>query len=210
MRGSTGQMSADQAKLAAEDFLSYGNVLANTVQKLRLQGCQETQLDFSNTNWIKHDGTIFYIPSSFPNAISGCGVFKNGEGGAQAAVMPLNYMYNWTTIAASNTEIGSGRIMRYVIPGVGSSNEDVVLLYPTVSLAVCQKINEQVGIANPTNDVPTMTLNFTTTDYFGTFSGGGTMTDTSAGSVLTGKTTFCARSSANPQDNRFMQVLMAR
>ena len=48
-RGSTSTMSDQQAKLAAQEIIDYGNTVAAAVQKLRLRGCTDTQISFENS-----------------------------------------------------------------------------------------------------------------------------------------------------------------
>ena len=47
-RGNTSTLTDQQARLAAQEIIDYGNDLANAVQKLRLRGCTDTQVSFEN------------------------------------------------------------------------------------------------------------------------------------------------------------------
>ena len=46
--GSTDIFTDEQAKLAAQEIIEYGNTVANAVQKLRLRGCSDTEISFEN------------------------------------------------------------------------------------------------------------------------------------------------------------------
>lgn len=48
-RTNTNALTAEQAKLAAQEIIEYGNVVAAAVQKLRLRGCADTEISFENS-----------------------------------------------------------------------------------------------------------------------------------------------------------------
>jgi hypothetical protein len=47
-RGGTSTLTDQQAKLAAQEIIDYGNTVATAVQKLRLRGCSDTEISFEN------------------------------------------------------------------------------------------------------------------------------------------------------------------
>lgn len=204
-RVSEGSLSANQAKLAAQEIISYGNTLADTVQKLRIRGCAENQLDIANTVWQFGNGTLIHPAGDNPNApASGCSVFSINDGKMQPMIMPLSYTIGGT-VGASNTQLGHSRLNLLRVTNVGdAAKEDMVLLIARLNLQVCLKINEILGVTNPSNAPPDYTVS-TTVLYKGTFADTTTMTDTST--VLSGKTAFCAIRNGLYE---FNQVLMVR
>jgi len=202
MRGSTGQMTSDQSKLAAEDIISYANTLGNTVQKLKLQGCADNQFDFvTGSTWTLVNGspTMTANPSA---PASGCSVFSAQDGKTQSIIFPINYTTG-VTPGPTSTALGHGKIYRVAVPGVGSSEQDVVYCLARLSTDVCLKINDALGVTNPGGSPPQ--ISHTATNYDGTFTGTGKTIIDLSGGYITGKTAFCDK-----DNTALWQVLIAR
>jgi len=72
--GSTNIFDEEQAKLAAQEIIEYGNTVANAVQKLRLRGCSDTEISFENDL-----SSIDYSNTGSPTDES-CHIFKSNGG----------------------------------------------------------------------------------------------------------------------------------
>ncbi len=207
MRGGTGSMQTltnEQARLAANEIIAYGDALAKTVQTLKLRGCADTQFDFANTVWTRQSGAVQIALGHNPNAPpSGCSVFSLTDGKIQPAIFPLSYTNNIVP-GPTNTKLGHGRIYRGSVPGIGdASTQDLLYTASRLNQAVCLKINEILGVPNPDNQPPTFT--HTVLDYNGSYSGTAAIVDTLG--VFTGKSAFCA---TQLNGANYWRVLIAR
>ena len=203
----TSLMTDQQAEMAAQEITAYGNAIANTVQKLKLRGCTETQYNFGNSVWTYGDGAILISNTHNPSApATGCSVFVTSDVNLTPVVFPLSYTTGAST-SPTSTASGHGRIMKLAIPGVGvTANDEIVYSTMRLNQNVCKKINEILGVTTASDSMPTFT--WTASSYNGTL-GSTPMTDTSTGSILTGKTAFCAWNTTNNL-HAFLQVLVAR
>lgn len=200
-RQSGSALTAEQNRMAAQEIIAYGNTLADTVQKLKLRGCMDTQLDFSNTNWTEYPSTITFPTNHNPNApASGCGAFKSGEGNLQANIFPLSYVTN--DPVAGNITPGTSTIRTIAMPGIGTAEGDLIYDLPRVTDDVCLKINSILNISETT--IPSLGV-IVTGKYAGDYSTSPIMTD--PGNTFTGKSALCGK---DAQRNRFLVVLLAR
>lgn len=207
MRGGAGSMQTltdEQATLAANEIIAYGDALAKAVQTLKLRGCSDTQFDFANTTWVNSDNTQTMAIGHNSTAVSGCGVFKTGEGNSQPIVFARNYFVDATT---GQINFGSAIIRSVVLPGIGTSAADMAYFLPHISDTVCLKINSLLAVP-PENAIPTHTATGAKTAYNGDYSISYTVNDTNG--TLTGKSAFCSLEPAGINDNRFYKVLIAR
>lgn len=180
-------LEGDQARMAAQEIIAFGDTMAKTVQILKLRGCSDTQLDFTNTGWKFVNGSP-NTPVNPSAPASGCSVFSINDGKIQAVTFPVNYTTG-VTPPLTSTQLGHGRILRATFPGVGeNANQELALVIARLNVNVCLKINDILGITNPGGNPPSYT--HTATDYTGSFAGNPALTDTSGG-IITGKTSFC-------------------
>ncbi len=196
-------MSKQQAKIAAQEMLSFGSALSRAVQKLIMRGCSETQLDFSNTVWRSVNENVIYAPGHNPRApASGCSVFDPDEGG----ITPSTFeKYADLSIAIpSGTKWGHGTIYAARIEGVGTAGrEEIYLQVPPIKKEVCVAINDLMGVNNPGGSPPSGTSAIT--HYDGAFEE--TTVLDSPDDSFAGKTGFCYFSSSR---YRFAYVLVER
>lgn len=209
-RSSMSSLTSDQARLAAQEIIAYGDALAKTVQTLRLRGCSETQLDFGQDVWKSHGGTVFQ-PTGH-NALApadGCSVFKIGNGNAKPVIFPMTYLYNWPGIGGGNGELGHGLIIKIMQPGVGNTaKEDIVYRLYAVKKEICMKINEMMGIGT-ISDAPPVIIPSNAVQYSGVFTESVDFSDTTG--LYTGKTALCyGRDYSGDTLYFFHRVLLAR
>lgn len=199
-RTSTGMVTGQEARLAASEIIQYSSSVTQAVQKLLLRGCSESQLSFVNTNWRRANGDSV-MPEN-PSAADGCGVFSSNEGGVQANIFPRNY-FNSQTLDSQQINFGSGGIHILDIEEVGTELPDLMYHLPHLSKEICLQLNNSLGISNPGNEPPNMTISGWT-NYEGNITSSETLTTDSA---IKGRTVFCAYDSAG---YRFVSVLIAR
>lgn len=163
-RGGSSALTDEQAKLAAQEIIEYGNTVANAVQKLRLRGCSDTEISF------EHNGA--FVNGGAPGDNS-CHVFNLNGGGL---VPNLDHLYFDGSVE---------------IDGIGQTNNDATsteLLFITrlistdannlgygsdTALRICSFINEQL---HGNDSVPTEGL-IATTPFTGTYSFASTATE---------------------------------
>lgn len=216
--GRTGasNLDSEQIRLAATEIISYGDALTKGIQKLRLMGCSETQFDFENAVWQLYDTTTpVFAAGHNPTAGATCHVFGLNEGDVKPTIIPSSALHRWSGMTASNVDFGHGIILTMRIPGLGSATrEELIYRLAFVDRSVCLKINDILGVTNPSNAPPAFTSAFAANTalnrlYAGTYPEDSLMTDTSGN--LTGKTAFCASHGvSDPEKNSFFQILMVR
>lgn len=205
--GSMSTLSDQQAKLAAEEIIAYGDALAKAVQTLKLRGCSDTQFDFANGMWKTPAGASIHTAGHNASApSSGCSIFSPSDGRLNALVFSNNY---FVEEIGGDTEPGSSRVKTAGMPGVGDSSQlEMIWLLPHLKDEVCLKLNSILGINNPSDAVPLHTQSgggFN--DYNGAYSSG-TLVDTSG--ALTGHTAYCTVRSAGGSTNRYIKTLIVR
>ncbi len=133
-------LTSDKARLAAQEIISFSETVSKAVDKLRLRGISETQIDFENT-----------IVSDYSNAAcsaASCRVFAIGGGN-------INYTIpdqSWLNSAYS----AQGTYGRWLITGALnidgslSASPDLLLLLPYVSIDACEAMNTILGLNPPT------------------------------------------------------------
>jgi len=200
-RSSASALTQDQARLAAQEIIAYGDAIANAVQTLKLRGCADTQLNFANTSWIEVDGTTHIHPTGHnPTAASGCGVFVVGEGNVQIKNFPFNY---YDSAASGTTNIGSARIRVGSLAGVGvATSNEIYFHVPRLKKDVCMAINNILGVSNMPNDTPTISV--IGADYSGALGTSAPYTDIDG--MLAGKSTFCM----NDGNYKYYRTLVVR
>ncbi len=209
MRGARtgmGNLTAQQSKMAAQDIVTYGQQMEAAVNRLRQNGCSESEFDFENAVWILHDTTPIWPAGMNPNApATGCDIFNEGK--ATAKTMPMSYFVP-TTISALSTEYGSYKISEIQMPGAGNaSDSDLVMFLPRIPTNLCMDINKMTGVENLPTTPPACTMTGNAWIYKGDFS---TSTDTLAddSGKISGKTGYCC--TYNGTLNAFYYVLLPR
>lgn len=145
-RGTTSTLTDQQAKLAAQEIIEYGQAVSNAVQKLRLRGCTDTQISFEN-------GVVSgYINPNAPNDNS-CHVFDINGGGLNWANLPAPFsetgpdfydgQYNFIT---GSEWAGNGNTC------ANADCVDLIMLGSFLNEAVCNKINETLGYNSDIQD----------------------------------------------------------
>lgn len=125
----TSTMSARQAELAASDILAYAQKIERAVNRLRRNGCSESELSFEND-----------IASGYDfSTRDECKLFESTGG-----------KLTWTSPAEGVNDGSewhfSGNIQ---IESLGTTNSLTILLH-SIDLEVCKKINKKAGL----NEIP--------------------------------------------------------
>ena len=208
--GSSNIFTEEQAKIAAQEIIEYGNTVANAVQKLKLRGVQDHEFDFSNNVFKLTNGVLFPVANA--TCISEtCKLYSEGGGNIQAQYAPKES--HISNIPSGGSTNGQGNFRSNYIVGIGTPAPDLNFEYTFINKETCMKINDILGIDNP-SDAPPID-NYNQQNYSGTLtsfplpSGSNVIGDEATN--LAGKTGFCLTNAATPpQYYVYKQVLIAR
>ncbi len=197
-RNSTSTMTDQQAKLAAQEIIEYGNTVAAAVQKLRLRGCLDTEISFENSTYAG------YINPNAPSDKS-CHVFDLNGGNIEYAKSPDPYFFLSNPVWRQSY----GFMIGTEWEGNGNtcaSNEcvDLMMLLSPLDENICSAINKVLGISTIPEDTQ-----LSGAPFQGAYAYSKTIGDEAAGTAMIGKTAACFKN-LSPADYRFTQVLIAR
>jgi len=215
MRGARtgqGQLTDNQARIAAQELIDYGQKVEKAIDKLRVKGCSETGLSFANTVYRLYNNNIIYNDGHNPNApVTGeCDIFKTSGAGLVPRLFQQQTVYV-NTLPLTSTGHGSAEFRTARVPGVGDPAKDELLFtIPVVQTDVCAAINKILGVANHASGRPPV-AQWSSSAYSSPFFPG-TMTIVDDEGAISGKTAFCSRYStgADVWNNSFFQVLIIR
>lgn len=170
-RGGGNNASKESATATASELYQYLVLMDNTLDRLRLvNGCTESQFDFSNTVWL-------YGPSGARADTPVFPVNHNSAAPGDGRCKLFSYMPAQISDAAIvETAAGSWArsmhpwIISYSIPGIGTSAYDLVIAYPTPAPEVCKAFNRLAGI-NLSTDGAALPIGWPVTSYAGIYNG---------------------------------------
>lgn len=199
-RTSTGMVSDQQARLAATDIIAYGGSVKQTVQKLLLQGCSESEISFENDSVEGYEH-----PDGSPDR---CKVFHPQGGGLTLQAPPAPHNKTGPSFWNGRYAFTYGTTWK----GQGTTcteercDDLLLLLYLSNDGITCQEINKMLGYrATPTDTT------FGGAQYQGTFYYDSMLADESGGSEAENKDSACFyRTDSSLQDYVYTQVLIAR
>jgi len=148
-RGNAGSIGKEQTKMAATEIIEYGDILGKAVMQLRLRGVSDTQISFENT-----------VMSGYENADCSdgyCKVFAL-DGGGINYVKPkeewLDSSFSANSIYGYGNFFGRSCTEDVSCYSDGIDNEDLIYFVPFLKKDICLKINDVLGIENPSGDAP--------------------------------------------------------
>ena len=198
LRSGGTQISEEKTRVLVSAILDYGRTMRQTVQTLRINGCEKTDINFENN-----------IISGYTNGgappDNACDVFNIDGGGA-------NYVKP-NTDALDKSQTASALYGEWYFAGEealsGSMGDDtlsdLILYLPWINEQTCLKINEDLGI---TNTQITESWDLVTTNKFtGSYTDVGNNIGNNA-SDLSGKISGCFK--GNTTGNHYYHVLVTR
>lgn len=205
MRGAKtghGNLTSQQAKLAAQEIIDYAQALERTISKLRQNGCSENELSYYDASITK---ASLYAAAPPPNE---CNIFHAG-GGKMTSPQFYKRGFLDTTLPWWNDYIG-GDLVYMVVDGIGrtagdNASKDTVFWVRGVKKEICDALNTQLSVA------PNMTTvrlsNIRMYYYPNTFN---LSTATALAGDLKGKTAACYLYNNTPMEYDFFYVVIAR
>lgn len=182
-----GTISKQEAKISAQEILNYARLVERAVDRVRRQGCSESEISFQNATLGGYTNTA--APSN-----NSCHIF-NDNGGKISVVA-----YNPKIHAGSNSSwieiIGDN-----AVPNIGSANSDLLLLQE-VSTPICTTINSLLNLTIATTPETIEGK----TNFTGTFSNDHIIGDQN--SSVSSHDAFCVSMSSGRA--LFVKTLLAR
>jgi len=138
----TGNLSKQQAKIAAQEILNYAQLVEGAVNRVRQNGCSENEISFIND-----------IIAGYTNTPDNkCRIFNSEGGRLQMAFLNKSWL--------DEAQATASDFKNYNFVGIGgvegqqSSASDLNIVAPYLSQQVCSEINKSLNIDLP---IPTDT-----------------------------------------------------
>lgn len=212
-RSSNASLTNEQVLLAAQEIIAYGDNIQKAVQTLRLRGCSDTQLNFTNSMSKQKGGTLYnYINGSSP-ADGSCHVFDVRGGKVSANLLSTGYIdpalitdNSW--MHPASFIITSTRMQGAGTNAAAASGTDIVLWLGRLKPEVCMKINDLLGITNPSGAPPIDTFDCDSNAFQGSYSG----CSDPIGNIgaLQNSRAYCSGYDSSGLMYNYFQVLVAR
>ena len=194
-------ISKQEAKIAAQEILNYARLVEGAVDRVRRNGCSESEISFENSTVAGYTNANAPVDKS-------CHVFD--DTGGKIEYQKINEKFLWN---------GHSAITYYALPeirighqilDVGSTREDLLLKMFHIKESVCLEINKLVGVDNPSNNMPEDDTPVNSSKFTGTFPG---VLDTMGDEAteISGKHSFCRTTIGNTNPvGQFIHVILAR
>ncbi len=155
MRGSqTGQgnLTQQQAKLAAQELATFVNTINRAFQKLRSRGCSESDISFAYTGTNGTFGTAWTNhPATAPVDYS-CHIFRPEGAGLTFSIDPEKYQVSYdiinTTAPASVNQHDNIYFRNEVADtiGVGTAASDLMMHFNFIKPEICKAYNQIIPV----------------------------------------------------------------
>ncbi len=216
MRGQqTTAMSERKAELAASDILNYGQEVMRAVDRVRRNGCSENEITFEGNGGFskQKSGTPYDYTNPNSPADYSCHIFHPNGGNISPRLIDESYaidpslvssgwMHPQSFVTVASRVLGNGS-------DSGAAGTDLIMWIGRLTNQVCMKINDKLGISNPSGAPPIETWDCASNIFQGSFSN----CTNPIGDVITeldGKSAFCVAYDNSSTQNIFIQVLLAR
>lgn len=188
-RTGTGTLTNEQAKLAAQEIIDYGNTVVNAVQKMKLRGCADTEISFENS-----------VDTDYANGNSpldeSCHIFSSEGAGLTFKILNSSISnQNWLFAEGNRVEdVGSNT----------AGTVDLILALKGLSSSACIEINNLLN-NNLTVNPPADTGAWAQDKFTGSYTATDVILNATDG--LTGLNSACFEDDS--ADYVFYQVLIA-
>ena len=196
--GAADNISGERQDTTVIEILDYTNAMRQTVRNLRISNnCDEDQISFERSPFDGSDTS--YVNPNAPADFS-CHVF-HAQGGAMRYSAPTTAMNggaaDWFITGYSE------------VPRVGESGKpELIVILPDISKALCLRLNDKLGVDNPSGDAPEDADSVNSTTFKGTYE---MHTQIGLAAQLGGKMAACFKhTQPNPDTYNFYQVLIGR
>lgn len=191
-RGGVSSLSADQARLTAQEILSYAEDTKKSVQTLRLRGCSDTQINLYSANGNAGVGDNAGAPTD-----DSCDVFSVSGGNINYQDIPSAAL---SSSAATTKWWFDGRV---IVTNSGTTSPELIMWARQLKPEVCNALNQAIMGADSAAEV----VSTHTTGFSGTYSAVADGVGNDSGSIYASQSTGCLQDGA---DYDFYAVLIAR
>ncbi len=191
-QNSSSALGTSDARVYAQEILTYGDSVQKAVQSILSNGFSEQQLDFDNPLTLKRfNGTNNPMVNARCTS-TGCKVFNPQGGGVTPSMAPIHARGSSAGFTATYPAIGGNYPHMINIVDVGSTLPDLVFSVHGLSKNLCIELNKILGVDNPSGNPPTGDATAVADQYNGSMTSSTTLGDSGEAS-LKGKTRFCMR-----------------
>ena len=209
----TGNLTAQQTEIAAQEILNYARLIENAVNRLRQNGCSENEISFESA------GLTGHANAGAPGDNS-CHIFDT-NGGQVTYQDPAD---NWLDNAFSASGFyGDYYFSKACVRGVGgdsgsvsenafcnspnNNGEELLFVLPYLDQAVCEKINQKLyrDTTIPTDATSPYAMN---EDFDGDYSSSNEIANNA--NDFDKRSSFCFNSAGATTKFDFYHVLLAR
>lgn len=134
----TGNLTKQQAKVAAQDILNYARLVEGAVDRVRRNGCSETEISFDY-----NVGSVYFNSNSPPD--KSCHIFDDNGGKIERIEKPKSID---SSILISNYQFVTTNANR-AVPGIGIDDQADLYMrirFDTGQYTICDEINKMVGV----------------------------------------------------------------
>ncbi len=202
-RGNLSHLTDEKARLLASEIIEYANVVTSATAQLRLRAGSDSLLCYDDDNWGAND----YDHAGCSNTQNR--IFSLDGGGVTWANAPAEAMD--TTATPDNLwHFYADNEVENVGSTCGAAScADLLMVTDELNLDVCIKLNELLGVDNPSG-APPVDSAIGTTRFIGAYGYAETIGDESGGEALIGKKAACFQKTDNPAKYTFYKVLISR
>ncbi|MGM0422103.1 MAG: hypothetical protein ACQEQL_03285 [Pseudomonadota bacterium] len=157
---SSGSVDRETRELQASRLMQSTAAMKTTIMRLRLSGCDLTEISFERAPFDGSD--TYYYHANSPTDLS-CHVFSPENGGATV----------WTLQDYQGENVHSSFPVRYSgtwrVDDIGSSAPELMMYVGMVNPELCKQINRKLGVTNPGGDLPKMDGSHIHDEFVGVF-----------------------------------------
>ncbi len=213
-RTSTSMLSGEQARLAAQEIISYGDAIQKAVQTLRLRGCTMQEISFydANQNQRQTGGSHLDHYNSLSPADGSCSVFDMNGGKVIAKRLASGFIDPSLVTDPTHLHPSSFQITWIRVQGAGSevwdpSGTDVVLWLGRLQPEVCMAVNKILGVENRNGLPPVDTYDSGVNTFQGVPYGNGGNPLANEPETI-GKRSFCVGADTSGETYTYYTLLM--
>jgi len=143
-RSSTTLVTDEQANAYANQIIAYSNEIKQTVKRLQLRGCNDTEISFEN------DTVSGYTNPNAPTSKK-CHVFDIAGGGLSYNLIAENKMDQSQSAEGFYRQVVFFGGLR--VTDIKSTSTELLMYVPFLNQTICQKINDNFNLGTIENDV---------------------------------------------------------
>lgn len=192
----------EQMRITASQIMRYAKSVETAIEQMQLRNISENEISFANTTTAA-DYTNASCDNDSDNTYPGCLVFNQDGGGIEYRGFEDQ---DWIFTGANNV----GTAAAPIGTTAARSGNDLVMLLPIASEALCVQINREVDVDNP-NGEPPVDSGIGYTIFTGTYASGGPviLDGDTAPFELDGHNAGCFTDTA-ADENYFYYVILTR